>query len=161
MPPGEGFQLKQRASISRTSIIPSGKANRDKSRSPGRPRPGTKAKLGAVRARILDPTTYSPAPNITIGSVGADEPLSGSTVIANALACTPARKRRIDHGRTAMRIGLEYSRGNRSAASRDQPQFISLLRRQRLEIAGQENQTRPVANINRLTLRLRRSLRRD
>jgi hypothetical protein len=33
--------------------------------------------------------SYSPAPIIRMGIVGADEPLSGSTVIAKALASTP------------------------------------------------------------------------
>src|SRR5438552_12093773 len=33
---------------------------------------------------------YSPAPIITIGIVGVDDPCSGSTVIANAFASTPA-----------------------------------------------------------------------
>ena len=35
---------------------------------------------------------YSPAPVITIGIVGVADPCSGSTVIANALASTPAGK---------------------------------------------------------------------
>src|SRR5881398_1447642 len=40
---------------------------------------------GTVKCR-----NYSPAPIISIGIVGTDEPLSGSIVIANAFASTPA-----------------------------------------------------------------------
>jgi len=44
---------------------------------------------GGGRAWSLN---YSPAPIITIGIVGVDDPCSGSTVIANAFASTPAGK---------------------------------------------------------------------
>ncbi len=43
------------------------------------PRSGTRSKQ----------TVYSPAPTITIGIVGTNDPCSGSTVIANVLASTP------------------------------------------------------------------------
>ena len=81
--------------------------------------------------------------------------------MAKALASTPFGSGGIDDRCAAVRIRLENSGGNGRAVGGDEPQFIRLLRRQRLEIAGQENQTRPVADINCLALWLRRSLGRD
>ncbi len=71
------------------------------------------------------------------------------------------RQRRIHHARAAMRIGLEHSRRNRRPANRNQPQLISLPRRQRRHVVRQENQAAAVPQIKCLALRLRRSLRRN
>ena len=76
------------------------------------------------------------------------------------LGLDTGRQRRLNHGRAAVCIGLEDSCRDGRAVGRDQPQFVSFLRRCSWHVAGQEDQTGPVANVDRFPLRLRRSLRR-
>src|SRR3984885_3490785 len=71
------------------------------------------------------------------------------------------RQQRIHHTRAPMRIGLEHSCRNRRAVNRNQPQLISLPRRQRWHVIRQEDQATAAPQIKCLALWLRRCLRRN
>jgi len=67
----------------------------------------------------------------------------------------------LDHSCAAMGVRPEETSRNRRSACRNQPQFVSFLRRQLGHVAGQEHECSSIALVNCLALRLWRTLAGD
>src|SRR5262249_5655292 len=80
---------------------------------------------------------------------------------SECLCLYPCGQRRIDHGCTAMCVGTEQAGRQWRSNFRNQPQLVNLIWRQWRKVVGEEDQLPTVAQIEGLSLGLRRSLGSD